>query len=339
MSRPLVSIVLPVRNAAASLGAALQSIQQQTLADWELNLIDDGSADESASIASAAAKRDSRIRLLRQPPRGVAEALQAGCCHARGELIARMDADDWMAPERLEKQARFLQNRPETALVSCRVAYGGDAQLAAGYAEHVAWINSLATPELISLRRFVESPVAHPSVMFRREMLERLGGYRSGDFPEDYELWLRWLDAGAQFARLPDELLVWNDSPTRLSRTDPRYRADAFYRVKCDYLARWLKRTLPPHRSVWLWGAGRITRLRFRALELHGVPLAGFIDIDPTKAGRLWDGRPVVLPHDLPPREESFILAGVGSRGARELIAAQLREQGRIEGEDFLLAA
>jgi glycosyltransferase involved in cell wall biosynthesis len=331
--------VLPARNAETSLHVAIQSVTSQTFAEWELLILDDGSTDETTAVAFAAARRDRRIRVLPQPPQGVAGALKLGCSESGGEFIARMDADDWMAPQRLEKQLRFLDAHPETALVSCRVIYGGDSAATAGYAEHVAWINSLASPELIALRRFVESPVAHPSVMFRREVMDRLGGYRAGDFPEDYELWLRWLDAGERFARAPDELLVWNDPPTRLSRTDPRYRVEAFYRLKCEYLARWLKRNVAPQRSIWLWGAGRITRLRFRTLEEHGVRPAGFIDIDPAKAGRLWDGRPIVLPHDLPARDESFIVAGVGVRGARDLIAAQLVQQGRREGDDFLLAA
>jgi glycosyltransferase involved in cell wall biosynthesis len=336
---PRVSVVLPARNAEAYLPSAIQSAGAQTLHAWELLIVDDGSTDRTTAIASAAALRDPRIRLLRQAPQGIAQALQLGCLESRGEYIARMDADDGMAPQRLEKQLRFLETHPETTLVSCRVAYGGDAAAAAGYAEHVAWINSLATPESIALRRFVESPVAHPSVMFRRDVLDRLGGYRAGDFPEDYELWLRWLDAGSRFARLAEELFVWNDPPTRLSRTDPRYRVEAFYRLKCRYLARWLKQNVAPGRAIWLWGAGRITRRRFDALEEHGVRPAGFIDVDPAKAGCLGDGRPIVLPHDLPPRDASFIVAGVGVRGARDLIAAQLVEKGRREGDDFLLAA
>lgn len=334
-----VSVVMPVRNGEACVRQAIESVTAQTLSDWELIVVDDGSTDRTVEVVANLARREPRIRLLRQPPHGVAAALTVGCAAAHGDLIARMDADDWMAPQRLELQGRFLATHEDIGVVSCRVGYGGDATLTAGYAEHVAWINSLLTPEEIARRRFVESPVAHPSVMFRRETLERFGGYRVGDFPEDYELWLRWLDAGVRFAKLPEELLRWNDPPTRLSRTDPRYRVEAFYRIKCHYLARWLRKTVAPPRQVWLWGAGRITRLRFRALEEQGVRVAGFIDIDPRKAGRLWDGRRIVLPDNLPPRETCFVVAGVGTRGARELIAARLREQGWREGEDFVLAA
>jgi hypothetical protein len=175
--------------------------------------------------------------------------------------------------------------------------------------------------------------------MFRRRLLHQHGGYRSGDFPEDYELWLRWLDAGVQFAKVEAELLVWNDASNRLSRTEPRYRPEAFYRIKCVYLARWLKAQVEPSRQIWLWGAGRVTRQRFRALETEGVCISGFIDIDQKKLGRLRDGRPVVGPRELPARESAFILAGVATRGARQLIAAQLDSLGRIEGSDYLLVA
>jgi len=156
---------------------------------------------------------------------------------------------------------------------------------------------------------------------------------------EDYELWLRWMDAGVQFGKVDAELLVWNDVPTRLSRTDQRYRPDAFYRIKCRYLARWLKRQVEPSREIWLWGAGRITRQRFRTLETEGISLSGFIDVDLKKVGRLRDGRPVVGPHKLPSRDRAFILAGVAVRGARELIASELNRLGRTEGKDYLLVA
>jgi glycosyltransferase involved in cell wall biosynthesis len=334
-----VSIVMPVRNAAATLPIALASIEHQTLSDWQLIAVDDGSMDSSGSILKAAAQADARIHVLAQPANGIVEALQRGCAAAQGEFIARMDADDWMSPDRLLRQSDFLERHPGVGLVSCKVRHGGDESGQAGYAEHVAWLNSLATSEQIQLRRFVESPVAHPSVTFRRCLLDRHGGYAAGDFPEDYELWLRWLHQDVVFDTLNSELLLWNDSAGRLSRTEGRYRTRAFYQTKCLYLAQWLRRHVKPTRQIWLWGAGRVTRQRFRFLELQGITLRGFIDVDPKKQGRTRDGRPVQSPSQLPPADESFIIAGVGSRGARDLIMQELERQSRIEGRDFLLAA
>lgn len=336
---PVISIVLPVRNAASTLPVALQSIFAQTCADWELIAIEDGSRDDSPGLLREAAEIEPRCRVVTQPPLGIVEALRRGCAEARGRFIARMDADDWMAPDRLARQLDFLGGHPEIGLVSCLVRHGGDSSSQAGYAAHVAWVNSLLTPEQISLRRFVEAPVAHPSVLFRRELLERHDGYASGDFPEDYELWLRWMDAGVSFGKVGAELLTWNDPPGRLSRTEPRYGTEAFYRLKCVWLARWIRQHVAPSRQVWLWGAGRVTRRRFEALEAEGIQLTGFIDVDPDKVrgGRL--ARPVIGPDQLPEKQLAFILSGVSSRGAREFIAGELNRRGWSEGRDYLLAA
>ncbi len=337
---PKISVVMPVRNAAETLPAALESVRRQTFADWELLAINDGSIDDTAAILASAARSDPRIRLLSQEALGIVAALERGCAAARGEFIARLDADDWMHPERLRRQLDFLHcTHAHIGVVSCRVQHGGDPNTQAGYAAHVAWINSLITPGEIALRRFVESPVAHPSVMFRRGLLRGHGGYQSGDFPEDYELWLRWMESGVQFGKVDADLLVWNDAPNRLSRTEPRYRPEAFYRIKCRYLARWLKHHVKPSCEIWLWGAGRITRQRFRSLEADGISIRGFIDVDSKKLGRLRDGRPVIGPRELPGKDRAFILAGVSTRGARELIAAQLNHHRRIEGKDYLLVA
>jgi len=332
----MISIVMPARNAAGTVARVLECILGQTHRAWELVAVDDGSVDGTGGILDNFARKDSRIRVISTPPRGIASALQTGCMAAAGEWIARMDADDWMRPERLAEQLKFAGQHPEMDVISCLVGYGGDAP---GYAAHVEWVNSLLTPEEISLRRFVEAPVAHPSVMLRRDLLDSHGGYRDGDFPEDYELWLRWLEAGVRFGKVPRELLQWNDPPGRLSRSDPRYSVECFYQLKCGYLARWLRANVGDGRKLWLWGAGRVTRRRFDALERAGGRFEGFIDVDSKKANLHRDGRRVLMADELPERDKAFVIVGVANRGARELIAAHLTERGWIEGRDFLLAA
>jgi glycosyltransferase involved in cell wall biosynthesis len=335
---PLVSVVMPARNAGATVARAVASIQGQTFRDWELVALDDGSKDATRFILIEMAQADPRIRVLRTKA-GLAGALNAGVAAAAGEFVARMDADDDSFPERLARQAAFLQARPDIGLVGCGVEFGGDRAQAAGYALHVDWVNGLLTPEDIVLNRFVESPFAHPSVMFRRHLYHDHGGYCDGPFPEDYELWLRWLDAGVRMAKLPEVLLRWHDDPGRLSRTDPRYAPEAFYQLKAFWLAEWLKREVELPRQVWIWGAGRPTRQRAAQLTGHGIALAGYIDIDAKKTGRKVGGVPVVGPDELPSRETSFILGYVGTRGARDLIRAALVKSGRHEGRDFLMCA
>lgn len=335
---PLVSVVMPARNAGATVARAVASIQGQTFRDWELVALDDGSKDATRFILIEMAQLDPRIRVLRTKA-GIAGALNAGVAAAAGEFVARMDADDECASDRLERQVAFLQAHPDIGVVGSRVAFGGDRAAAEGYALHVDWVNSLLTPEEIHLNRFVESPFAHPSVMFRRALVHEHGTYRDGDFPEDYELWLRWMDAGVQMAKLPESLVVWNDLPDRASRTDPRYSPEAFYRLKAFWLAEWLKREVEAPREVWVWGAGRPTRQRAAHLAGHGVRIAGYIDVDEKKTGRKVGGVPVVGPEQLPAREQAFVLGYVGTRGARDLIRAQLVRAGRREGRDFLMCA
>lgn len=156
-----------------------------------------------------------------------------------------------------------------------RVRFGGDPHVAAGYARHVSWTNRLLTHDEISLARVVESPLAHPSVTFRRELVERWGGYREGDFPEDYELWLRWLEAGVRMDKLAESLLVWNDSPTRLSRCDRRYDKEAFYRLKARYPGRWLAAHNPHHPAVVRSASGTSRSLRRRCDGAWDEPAEG----------------------------------------------------------------
>lgn len=340
--KPRISVVMPVFNAAATVGRAVRSVRAQTREDWELIVVDDGSDDETAEAVAAAAGGDGRVKVLRRGREGIAAALNAGIAAARGEFLARMDADDEMYPERLDAQAGFLEEKGNAGvgLVSCLVEFGGDRVANAGYALHVDWINGLVTPEEIALNRFVESPLAHPSVMFRRACVERSGGYRAGDFPEDYELWLRWMEAGERMAKVPRVLLRWNDSAGRASRVEARYAEDAFYRVKAEYVARELAR-VGGGREVWVWGAGRPTRKRAGELEKWGVRIAGYVDVDPKKWTRSIGGTGVAVvgPEAMKGPGEIFVLGYVSARGARELIRGELKGRRFEEGTDFLMCA
>jgi glycosyltransferase involved in cell wall biosynthesis len=320
------------------LPAALERLRAQTCPDWECLIVDDGSNDASPARAAEFAAADPRFRRLRPPARGLVAALHAGLAAARGRLIARLDADDMCHPDRLAAQADLLARRPDLGVVSCLVTFGGDRTRGAGFARHVDWLNTLVTPEDIAANRFIESPVAHPSVMFRRELVDRLGGYREGPFPEDYDLWLRWLEAGVRFAKVPRALLVWADRPDRLSRSDPRYAPAAFDALKAPWLARAITRARGG-RELWVWGAGRATRRRLERLWAEGLAPDGFIDVDRKKWGRHRDGRRVVGPDALPAPARALVLVHVGRWGAREWIRAHLAAAGFVETRDFWVAA
>lgn len=310
---PSVSVVMPVRNGANTLATAVHSILDQSLPSFELIVVDDGSTDNTAAVATQLADLDSRVRFFPLPPRGIVSALNTGVNTARAPLIARMDADDVALPRRLQRQLAFLDRHPDIGVVGCRVEFGGERGTQAGYAAYVDWTNELLTPKEIAANRFVESPFAHPSVVFRKALINRHGGYRDGNFPEDYELWLRWLERGVRMGKTPENLLVWNDPPDRLSRTHPRYARDAFFRCKAAYLARWLANNNPFHPDVILWGAGRTTRKRAEHLVDCGVRISAYVDIDPRSVGQTVHGRTVLGPDEVPG----------GRRGIRRLLRSQ----------------
>lgn len=329
------SVLLPVRNAINTLDDCIASISTQSISNFEVVAVDDGSTDGSLERLRDQARRDPRWRVVSTPPLGVVAALNTGLGHCTNERIARMDADDVMLPERLERQCAMLDHNPDIAVVGSRVELMETDVTADGFREYLRWQNACVTPQRIALSRYIESPLVHPSVMFRRKIVLRHGGYRDGQFAEDYELWLRLLERGESIGKCPETLLRWRDTPTRLSRNDPRCSDGAFSRLRLDYLAR--DRALAEARSrLLIWGAGRKTRLRLAPLFARGFTPQAWIDIDPRKIGNVVDGAPVLAPCALSEFDDPFILSCVRNHGAREQIADALRGLNLVEGQHWL---
>lgn len=337
--QPRTSIVLPVYNGEIHIGAALESLTTQTDPDYELIIIDDGSTDQTPALLKAAGRRDSRLKLIHQPHTGIVAALNRGLAEATGRYVARMDADDLSHPDRLRLQSEYLDTNPGIGLIGSQVEYLGDAAVNQGLARFVDWNNTLTEPDEIDICRFVESPLIHPSVMFRCELPGQHGAYRDGPFPEDYELWLRWLEHGVRMAKLEQPLLRWRESPGRLTRTDSRYSVEAFYETKSHYLYRWLERNNPHHPRVIVWGSGRTSRKRLRTLTDLGLRIDAYVDIDPRKIGYRIGGAEVIAPGSLPDPGQCFVLQWVASRGARAEIEDALRQRGHQRGRHYLPCA
>jgi glycosyltransferase involved in cell wall biosynthesis len=329
---PRVSILMPVHNEARYLPQALASLQRQTLRDWELVAVDNGSSDATPQLLATAARLDERIRVLTLPAPGLVNALNSGLAACRAELVARMDGDDICHPQRLQRQVDALRADPTLGLVACRVRHFPRPQLTDGMRAYEAWQNQHLDHAAIMADRFVESPFTHPSVCLRRAALEAVGGYRACGWPEDYDLWLRLAHAGLRFTRLPETLFFWRDRPERLTRSCADYTLAAFRACKVHHLK---NDYLKGHHEVTLWGAGQEGKAWRQALADEGIAVTRWIEVDKRKIGQCIHGAPVVGLDALRPGDGPLLIT-IGARAARPQVRAFTQQAGLVEERDFV---
>jgi hypothetical protein len=201
---------MPVRDGEAYLAQAVESVLGQTLDDLELIVVDDGSTDSSLEILERFAAADPRIRVVSDATSsGISAALNRGWREASGPYIARLDADDVALPDRLERQARFLDENPAVAVV-------GSAAIMIdpnGRELGIAWTPTDARTIHSTLQR--RNCLIHPSVLIRRTALNEAGGYRF-DHVEDYDLWLRIAERH-ELANLPEPMILYRVHPAQVS--------------------------------------------------------------------------------------------------------------------------
>jgi glycosyltransferase involved in cell wall biosynthesis len=196
---PAVSVLMPVYNAEQYLEAAVRSILDQTYRDFELIIIDDGSTDGSLAILQRLAAEDTRIRLVSRPNTGYTIALNQAIALARGQLLARMDADDISMPNRFHLQVDYLNAHPEC------VALGGRLIMIDPTGLKIMDFCKLTNHVQIDGAHINGGPseLGHPSVMMRRDAVVAAGGYDPAFEPaEDFDLWLRLAEHGRLAGRL-----------------------------------------------------------------------------------------------------------------------------------------
>jgi glycosyltransferase involved in cell wall biosynthesis len=195
---------MAVYNCAPYLGAALDGVLGQTLCDFELVIVDDASTDDTPAILRTYAQRDPRLVPLRNAQNSKLPAsLNVGLAACRAPLVARADGDDLYPPTRLEKQFRFLDRHPSVGVVS-----GYFDRL--GEQERFLGLQKLPVGnEAIKFNLLWESSVCHAAAMYRREIIQSVGGYDTG-YPtaQDYDLWARLRDR-TEFANLPEKMMTW----------------------------------------------------------------------------------------------------------------------------------
>jgi glycosyltransferase involved in cell wall biosynthesis len=235
---PILSVLMPVHNAEPYLAEAVESILGQTFADFEFLIVDDGSTDRSRAILERYAARDRRIRLTSRPNTGHSVALNEMLARARGELVARMDADDVALPERFERQVTYLRAHPDVVCIGTAVQMIDRAGRLLGEA-HPGMDHAEIQRQAMAGR----CPLNHPSVMMRRASLAAVGGYRPEFQPaEDLDLWLRLGEVGL-LANLPEPLMRYRQHTASFSE---RHHQVQLERSAAAVLEACRRRGIPP---------------------------------------------------------------------------------------------
>ena len=342
---PRVSILLPCRDAEPFLDACIESIRAQSESCFQVLALDDGSTDGTGPLLRAWAEHDPRVRLVDRDGSGIVAALRRLSDEARAPILARMDADDIARPGRLAAQLHLLDRHPGIAACGTGVRYFPRPAPGSGYLRYESWINGLTEPAAVERDLFVECPIAHPTLMVRRDAFEAVGGYRDTEGPEDYDLVLRLAAAGCAMTNVPEILHEWRLGAHRLSERSARYSPDAFRHLKIAHLA---KGRIPAGRPLVIWGAGKVGKAFARGwLEQdrpasRGRPVQAFVDLDPRKIGQNIHGAVVLRPKDLPAfgaRARPYVLLAVGTPGARSEIREALQALGFREIEDYRAVA
>jgi len=338
---PQVSVLVAAFDAAATLGAALESVAAQEFEDWECVVVDDGSSDRTAEIAQAWASGDARFRLIPRPHQGVVAARNTGLEAARGDFVAILDADDRMDPRRLRLQMEAFARTPELQAIGTHVRYSPQEAMGEGRRAYEQWLNGHRTSADLWRDRFLEMPLGHPTMTVRSDLLQTTP-YREMGWPEDWDLLLRIFRAvGPKGVDVVPEILhEWSLREDSLSRNSPSYTVDAFTRCRAAFLA---SDFLGQEKGYALLGFGSTGKALRNALSAHGKDCLRIYELHPGRIGQVIDGAEVLhrdrLQNLASEQPAPKLLVSVSGLVARTELRTLLSNLGLCDGADFICCA
>ncbi len=267
-SNPLVSILMPVRNATKYLDECLQSIINQTEKHWELLAVDDRSSDNSFAILKKYASNDSRIKVFKNNGKGIIHALRLAFENSSGELITRMDADDIMYPRKIMLLKNQLLRKGNGHVCTAFVEYISETLLGDGYRKYQNWLNELTSKNENFHDIYKECVIPSPCWMVFRDDLIRCESFEPDIYPEDYDLVFRFYKNDLKVTSVNEPLHQWRDYAERSSRTDPNYADQSFFDLKIKYF---LELDHDKNRELILWGAGKKGKYLAKYFQLKNI--------------------------------------------------------------------
>lgn len=265
----MISILLPVYNAAHWLEECLNSIRQQTFLDWELLAVNDQSTDNSLSILQHFAKTDQRIQLLQTKEKGIIPALRLAFEKSSGQFITRMDADDVMAPHKLEALHQCLSENGPGHVATGLVKYISSTTLGDGYLRYEKWLNGLCENDTHYKDIYRECVLPSPCWMTYREDLIRCYAFERNRYPEDYDLCFRFYENDLKVVSTKSVLHFWRDHPERTSRNSETYANQEYFDLKLPWF---LNLDYNKLRPLVLWGTGKKGKYLAKKLIAAQIP-------------------------------------------------------------------
>lgn len=315
----LVSIVMPVKNTGQYLEPCLNSIRTQNYENWELIVVDDHSEDNSFDILQKYAQLDPRFNVLRNEGHGIIPALQKAYRHTSRGYITRMDSDDLMPAEKLSTLAQLLTQYGKGYISTGLVRYFSDDGLMGGYQKYQDWLNDLALSGKQFEEIYRECVVPSPCWMMHTRDFDRIGGFKSDHYPEDYDLCFRMRNHDLKLVAAPKILHLWRDYPSRTSRTDANYSDNRFLDLKLHH---YLRVDYDPKRPLILWGAGKKAKTIAKSLDNQGFTFDWLCNNE-QKIGHNIYGQILKSTADLPAYANPQIIVTV----AGELVQNQIKTQ------------
>ena len=317
-----ISIVMSVKNEGEYLRQCLDSVIQQSYISWELIVIDDHSEDNTQKILQEYSKIDSRISWEVNQGSGIIPALTQAHSLSSGEYVTRMDGDDLMPVDKLETLLTLLSTQPENTIVTGEVQYFSVHEISEGYQAYENWINMLCEEQSHADWIYRECILASPNWLCHRETLDNVGGFHNLNYPEDYDLVLKWHANGCRFIASQEVTHLWREHAKRTSRNSDIYEQKSFFKLKLPYFVRNF-----PNEQIYILGEGSKAKMTLKILRELGL--------QPTQIVKSKSAEHEIEPKDLIPNMGIILVAVYPDVESRREIEGKLTLKGYVIGESL----
>lgn len=332
MDRPLVSIIMAVKDTAPYLPDCLDSILAQTYSNWELIAINDHSSDRTPEILKEYSDKDNRIRVFHSKRHKLIPTLKEGYQHVEGTLINRMDSDDKMPADKLEALVNEWSKYGKGNIIAGGTQHFVDEGLVGdGFLRYEKWLNQVAARGTHYEEIYQECVIPSHSWIIHRDDFENVGGFEPEVYPEDYDLCFRFYKAKLNVVGIDKVLHYWRDRSNRISRTWDEYKDNRYFELKIPYFYE-LDRDL--RRPLVLWGAGRNGK-DLAKLILEREQHFHWVCDNERKIGKEVYGIKMQHFEEIPMIHNPQILIVVTSPSDKRIIRDQLNEWNKKPVDDF----